>query len=204
MIFAIYDLEIAKAIPPKNEADRIPGIEYCEGWEDFRNMGISCWALCLFDSISGQISEPIAGTDPAKLLKELNSADIDLGGIPLAGFNSRKFDDKLMAAHGYRCHTDFDILEEILDSAEMKGVEYWNFTPPRSYSLGKIAKANGYEKTLSGELAPIEWQQGNHQKVIDYCKNDVLIEARIMRLFLRGQLLDPNTLKPLSPPLLIC
>ena len=36
----IYDIEIIKAIPSKN-GERITGIEYCEGWKDHANMGIS-------------------------------------------------------------------------------------------------------------------------------------------------------------------
>lgn len=36
----IYDVEIKKAIPFKN-APRIEGIDYCGGWNDYVNMGIS-------------------------------------------------------------------------------------------------------------------------------------------------------------------
>ena len=55
-----------------------------------------------------------------------------------------------------------------------------------------IAEKNGYHKTLTGELAPIEWQRGNQQLVIDYCKNDVLIEAETLKRLLNGTLIDPN------------
>ena len=44
----IYDCEIAKAIQGRNET-RLEGVEYCDGWEDFGNMGISC--ICAFDSV---------------------------------------------------------------------------------------------------------------------------------------------------------
>lgn len=36
----VYDCEIVKAIPSSKEAPT-PGIEYCAGWRDFANMGIS-------------------------------------------------------------------------------------------------------------------------------------------------------------------
>ena len=36
----VYDLEIVKAIPDKSGACK-DGIEYCEGWQDHKNMGIS-------------------------------------------------------------------------------------------------------------------------------------------------------------------
>jgi hypothetical protein len=34
MNLLIFDCEIRKAIPPK-EGERIPGIDYCGGWDDF-------------------------------------------------------------------------------------------------------------------------------------------------------------------------
>jgi hypothetical protein len=58
--YAIFDLEIIKAIPPKDEADRIPGIEYCAGWKDFENMGISCISFCELVIEGTQV----LGTDP--------------------------------------------------------------------------------------------------------------------------------------------
>ena len=36
----IYDLEIVKAIPDRKKA-REPDIEYCSGWHDHANMGVS-------------------------------------------------------------------------------------------------------------------------------------------------------------------
>ena len=36
----IYDCEIDKGIE-KDPAQRLDGIEYCDGWRDFANMGIS-------------------------------------------------------------------------------------------------------------------------------------------------------------------
>lgn len=37
----IYDCEIVKAIPNK-EGLLIPNIQYCAGWREFSEMGISC------------------------------------------------------------------------------------------------------------------------------------------------------------------
>jgi hypothetical protein len=205
MIFAIYDLEVLKAIPPKDEADRLSGIQYCEGWGDFAGMGVSCWALCFFDSASEAIFGDQCGTDPKALIAELDKADIEMGGgLCLGGFNSKKFDDRLMAAQGLECRSDFDILDLVLASAGMEDVAYWEMQPKRSYALGKIAEANGYQKTLSGELAPIEWQKGRNDKVLAYCRNDVLIEAETLKRLMQGTLIDPNTGQILPPPMLIC
>jgi hypothetical protein len=202
MIFAIYDLEIAKAIPPRNSTERLPNIQYCEGWDDFDNMGIACWAYCLLNSSTWEISEPVAGTEISSFPEnegerifadEFVGLNMSIPNLWIGGFNSKKFDDKLLEKHGFReGFSHFDILEEIVDAAGLKNIEYWNLDPKRSYSLAAIAEKNGCRKTLSGELAPIEWQRGNHQLVIDYCKNDVQVEAKMLRLLLQGELIDPN------------
>lgn len=208
MIYAIYDLEIIKAIPPKNDADRLPDIEYCEGWEDYANLGISVGAICYLDTDTWKISEPVAylfdrafnieNPDPVNLKEYARyTAQTFIGEISqhqYGGFNSKNFDDKLLSAvfqmpDSVRSH--FDVLEMVIEAAGMTGQKYWDMG--RSYKLADIAKANGYQKTLTGEQAPIEWQRGNQQIVIDYCKNDARIEAETLKRLLQGTLIDPNT-----------
>jgi hypothetical protein len=59
MKYILYDLEIKNAIPDKSP---IPGIEYCGGWNDHGNMGISVIGFC----------EILTGDDnPASLLESL-------------------------------------------------------------------------------------------------------------------------------------
>jgi hypothetical protein len=135
MIYGIYDLEIAKAIPPKVDADRLPGIEYCGGWTDYANMGVACWALCFLDTEDWSISEPIGGTS------------INRFGEPGERF----------------------LAHELI-----------------SCGLSSI---------------PIEWQRGNKEVVIDYCKNDVRIEAMTLQRLLQGTLMDPNTGNSLLYPM---
>jgi hypothetical protein len=200
MIYGIYDLEIAKAIPPKADTDRLPGIEYCGGWADYANMGIACWALCFLDTEDWNISEPIGGTainqfgEPGGRFLAHELISCGLSSIPIGGFNSKKFDDQLLEEFGFSANTsDFDILEMVLEAAGMAEIKYWELEPKRSYSLAQIANANGYQKTLSGEQAPIEWQRGNKEVVIDYCKNDVRIAAMTLQRLLQETLMDPNT-----------
>jgi hypothetical protein len=213
MIYAIYDLEIIKAIPPKNEADRLLDIEYCDGWTDYKKMGISVGAYCLLDTETWETSEPTAylfdrafnctDTPTPESLKEMAryTAQELVGEISqyqYGGFNSKKFDDNLLSEVLQipdSVRSNFDILEMVINAAGDTDVAYWD--EGRSYSLAKIAQANGYQKTLSGELAPIEWQRANHQLVIDYCKNDALIEAETLKRLLQGSLIDPNTGKTL-------
>jgi hypothetical protein len=57
----------------------------------------------------------------------------------------------------------------------------------------EIAKANGKAKTGEGAIAPVLWQRGERQEVIDHCMNDVVITKAMLILGLAGQLVDPNT-----------
>ena len=41
----VYDIETTKAVPDR--APNVAGIEYCGGWEDHANMGIS--VICAYD-----------------------------------------------------------------------------------------------------------------------------------------------------------
>ena len=206
--YAIFDLEIIKAIPPKDEADRIPGIKYCAGWTDFKNIGISCISFCKLVLQGDQIIEResycwewnLAYNVPEhiQLLRE--------EGYLLGGFNSKKFDDQLLQANGLNqangLHftSDFDILEWTIAAANLEGVKYWELEPKRSYGLDAITKANDTEKTGKGDLAAIWWQKGEKQKVLDYCQNDAEIEAEVLQLLLSGKLKDPNTGEMLRYP----
>jgi hypothetical protein len=190
MIYGVFDLEIIKAIPPKDAADRLDGIEYCNGWTDYQGMGISVGSLSFYDSDTGEISESIALGTANQLGWVLSNLD---PVIKIGGFNSKKFDDKLLQANGIDLESDFDILEMVLSAAGLAGKNYWSMTPKRSYKLADIVAANGMEKTLNGELAPIEWQQGRKDVVIEYCRNDTAIEAGVLKLLLEGELIDPNT-----------
>lgn len=194
--YCIFDLEIIKGIPPKNPADRVPGIEYCDGWKDFKDMGISVMGSneMLLDGERVVASEACCfewsqdrdrDRETICLLKK--------EGYKFGGFNSRKFDDLLLQANGVALTSDFDILEMVLEAAGCSEIEYWNLEPRRSYSLDAITRANGLVKTGEGSLAPVWWQQGEKQRVIDYCKNDAEIEAEVFQLLLNGKLKDPNT-----------
>jgi hypothetical protein len=107
------------------------------------------------------------------------------------GFNSKAFDDKLLASNGAPVQTDYDVLEQIRISAF--GSNRWEDTPEGySYSLDNLAKANGMKKTGSGSLAPKLWQDGREQEVIDYCLNDCRLTRDLLLLGLEGKLIDPN------------
>lgn len=202
MKYILYDIEIIKAIPDKSP---IPEIQYCGGWNDHANMGISVIGFCQIltgdddpfavldtrDPLSSfAISKPdyLIGDEfgLAAFAKLANDAD----GV--IGFNSRNFDDRVMLAVGYPVATTYDLLEEVriaaYGSADFRGA-------PKGYSykLGKIGEANGHAKTGDGANAAIQWQNGEHRAVIEYCLNDVAITAQLLNMGLRGNLKDPNT-----------
>ena len=46
----VYDIEIVKAIPDKADLGlQLEGVQYCKGWHDYENMGISC--ICAYDFV---------------------------------------------------------------------------------------------------------------------------------------------------------
>jgi DEAD/DEAH box helicase domain-containing protein len=188
-----YDLEIIKAIPPKDAGDRNPSIEYCGGWADFDGMGISVIGCCWIQIDGGgrvSLIDPMALIADKYGLAKFASMVSYADGI--VGFNSCRFDDQLMGANGVPVSTTYDLLEEVRISS-YGSADYRDCPKGNSYSLGKIAAANGLAKTGDGANAAIQWQQGLHDEVIEYCKNDVAITAKLFRLGLTGTLKDPNT-----------
>ena len=182
-MYLIYDIEIEKAIPTRQ---LIKGIDYCAGWSDYENMGIAVigykWS-----------HEDVASytTSAEGFLDMLMQYDDEY--YHLVGFNSRNFDDRLLTANGLEgIETDYDLLEQVRIAAGFKA-GYKSVPKGYKYSLESISQSNGTAKTGQGALAPVLWQQGKKQEVIDYCINDVLITEKILELGLAGALVDPNT-----------
>lgn len=196
MNYLLYDTEIIKMIPQRDQPNDAR-FDYCTGWTDHASMGIS--VIGIID----QDEEAFAVVPDG----DYNHSDLrwfqkKAAKVPIVGFNSRSFDDKLMQAHGIQIKTDYDILEEVRIAAGY-AADYRSVPKGFSYKLDAIARANGLAKTGNGALAPLLWQQGKRQQVIDYVLNDVKITRAILELGLKGELVDPNTnrflkLKPLD------
>ena len=201
MKILIYDCEIIKAVMPDyaNQA-KIEGIEYCEGWHDHSNMGISVigtynnWtkesiAYVNFDDILPMDKEP--SWRPLSEFQELlNQADV------LVGFNNQSFDDNLIKANGFTIPENilnYDILVEIWKAV---GIEPPFVYPTHAgYSLKQTCEANGLPpKTGDGANAAVQWQRGEHKKVIDYCLNDIKITTELLRKIMSndGWLVNPK------------
>lgn len=181
----IYDCEILKCIPGGVFRS---GIEYCSGWDDYSNMGISVIAAWIsWDSESQGIRVFTPSIEPAataKFQQLVNSAEL------IVGFNSQRFGDRLCAANGIKITTGYDLLLEVWEAAGMPR-EYVPGVTRAGYNLGSLARANlGIDKTGSGALAPELWQKGHHADVIQYCINDVWITKALFEN--RAKLKDPT------------
>ena len=181
----IYDCEIVKAIPPK-DGSLIDGIEYCDGWRDFENMGIS--VIGAYDYVEDRYR--IFCEDNFGAFQDLaDSADL------VVGFNSIAFDNALCAASGITVPKEksYDILVETW-KAHGLGPKFV-YPSHMGFSLDAIAASNLQEKKSgNGAMAPVDWQQGRIGSVIDYCLQDVRLTKRLMDMILEfGQLISPKT-----------
>lgn len=183
----IFDCEIIKAIPPKNASERIPGIEYCEGWRDFKNMGIS--VICAYDYVEDRYR--VFERDNFDELQELLVIR-----KTIVGFNSIGFDAPLCEANGIAVPVltteHYDILAEIWEGAGLE--REFRYPSHVGFSLDACCKANfGTEKSGHGALAPVDWQQGKYGKVIDYCLNDVRLTKQLLdQIITHGYIRDPR------------
>lgn len=180
----IYDLEIVKAIPDKKKPP-LPGIEYCEGWNDHAGMGIS--VLCAYDSVEKRM----------RVFCEDNRDEfVELANErwPLVSFNGLSFDNRVIqAAWDFTIVSAscYDLLAEVWRASGL--APEFRFPTHMGYGLGACCEANGIQrKTGHGALAPIDWQRGKIGKVIDYCVNDVLMTWQLWQKAMQGPIVSPK------------
>ncbi len=183
----IYDCEIIKAIAKKGE-EKIPGIEYCDGWQYFENMGIAC--ICAYDYDRDRYRTFLSDNFD-EFQRMCHETDL------IVGFNSLAFDNQLCRASGFTIDDkkSYDILVEILDGVGLG--RKFKYSDCTGYGLDDCCKANfGRGKTGNGAFAPVEWQRGEYGKVIDYCLNDVWLTKRLLDRIIRcGYIVDPKYIK---------
>jgi hypothetical protein len=224
--YLVYDCEIKKCIPDRNGVIDA-NLDYCEGWHDHANMGMSVVGV-----MASAWRSPAAWTDvsvydddeymggwyennPACLLFRNDNEVRPIKQMHDAFQQSNLAEwfeyNKGMATIGFNSKNfDDKLLQangvnaktdyDLLEEIRLAafGSTRRQDTPKGcSYSLGKLGEANGFPKTGSGELAPVLWQQGRHEEVIKYCMNDVKITHELLLLGWAGELVDPNTGKKL-------
>lgn len=178
----IYDCEIIKAIPNKY-GERVEGIEYCNGWRDFSNMGVS--VIGVYDYIDDQYCVFCAdNSDDFTALWDNREICV--------GFNNIAFDNALIRADksaNWQAPDDsksYDLLREIW-AANNLGSEF-NPDTHGGYGLDAMCKVNfGTKKTGNGALAPVLWQQGKIGEVINYCLNDIRLTKQLFDAVLSGR-----------------
>ena len=177
----VYDIEIMKAIQGRNEP-RAEGIEYCAGWNDKANMGVS--VIGAYDVLTGRTRVFTEGNFDE--FESLARARI------VAGFNSIAFDDVVCGHHGIKVETTYDLLQEVWVAAGLG--RKFVFQTHAGYGLDAMAKANGHDgKTGWGGSAPADWQRGHYGKVIDYCLEDVRLTWKLLeQVSERGWLFSPK------------
>ena len=177
----IYDLEIVKAIPDRKKPNE-PSIEYCAGWDDHANMGVS--VIGAYDLIE----------DRFRVFTKEAFADFEALARDrmVIGFNSIHFDDQVLAAIGVNVKTEWDLLQELWIAAGL-GREF-EYPSHIGFGLNATAEANGYgNKTGWGGFAPVQWQRGEYGRVIDYCLEDVRLTWRLVKQVMEiGTLRDPR------------
>lgn len=185
MNYLIYDLEIKKGPLGRRESPE-PGIEYCQGWTDHGGMGVSC--LCAYDSLERRY----------RVFFEDNRAefeDLATSRDLLVGFNSIRFDDKVLEAESWLRGGPkrYDILREIWIS---QGLDPDSFGYHHNgFGLDACATAEGLGgKTGHGAQAPKDWQRGRYGSLVDYCLEDVRLTRNLFHLILsEGGFRNPKT-----------
>ena len=188
----VFDLEIINAIPTKGVVNT-PGINYCRHWGDHSNMGISVICAARPD-----------GTDMRTYIGDPYAAPYRLGGTIMdfyrlvsesdfmVGYGSHNFDAKVLAARGVHLRPSYhlDLLREVKKAV--------NNQAPKGWSLSVASNRIGFPtKEFDGAQAPVAWQQGRHQEVIEYCQTDVLRTCALTRFYAANgaSLLGPDNLR---------
>ena len=128
------------------------------GWGNACKMGVSC--AVLYDSVADEFRQ-YAQDELDRLLADLGGFDI------VVGFNIKRFDYAVLKG---ACGLSFSGLPTV-DMLEVihKRLGY-------RLSLNCLAKATlGIEKTADGLQALKWWSEGQVEKIIEYCTNDVRV-----------------------------
>jgi hypothetical protein len=190
----IFDCEIICG-PLGEDEQPIPGIEYAKSWKDFKSMGIS--VIGTFSTMFGELDYfdgEFLDTDFDWLLKRHEH---------IVGFNSRRFDDLLLTScfsvfRDRPTITTYDLLEECRRAAGQP-LDYVKGVTKTGFSLNDLSKVNlGPAKTGNGALAPVLWQQGRKQEVIDYCLSDVALTKSLLEKGLTEGLILPGMDEPVK------
>lgn len=186
----IYDLEIKRCIlNPKEPLD--PTLEYCKGWHDHENMGISC--LAVYDYTDGRYR--LFMDDNIQRFMEVLDRCSETRE-PVVGFNSRNFDNQVVLKSKWYSDLEklqtvtYDILQEIWRAVTKREdyVDDFDYRVHAGYGLDQMVRANGLTsgKTGHGAVAPIDYQRQRFGSLIDYCLADVWNTKKLLDLIIKN------------------
>lgn len=183
----IYDIEIKRCIPSGGTAEFNPKTgrpyEYCEGWHDYKGMGIAVLAVWDCERSVSLVFDEGSLDEFAALVQQRQY---------VCGFNIRNFDNRICAAFGVEIPRwkTFDVYREALIAAGLDPDE----RTPGGRKLNDFARVNfGLQKRENGADAPKMYQRGELFRLINYCIDDTMLERRVFERARRGTLLDPVT-----------
>jgi len=186
----IYDIEIEKGILGKSE-EPMAGYEYCAGWHDHANMGIS--VIGAYDYAEDRYRVFCQDN-----MHEFSEAVARAGLI--VGFNNVAFDNAVIAAcwgplvelqEAWQGKS-YDLLVEIWRAAGLAPA--FQYPTHTGYGMDAVCERNfGMKKTGHGAKAPIYWQRKMIGNVIDYCLNDVRLTKQLLdKVLADGTLISPK------------
>ena len=182
----IYDIEIEKAILGRGQTP-IQGIEYCGGFDDHANAGVS--VVCAYD-FANELPIVYCQDNLPSFQRLIDSADY------LIGFNNKRFDNSVLRHNGIEVPDGktVDLLREIW-KAEGLNPDIFDPRTHGGYGLDAVCAVNfGAGKTGNGARAPVEWQRGEIGKVISYCLRDVMLTYKLWRRMVNsGEIVHPKT-----------
>jgi hypothetical protein len=199
MNIVVYDIEIENAVPDQR-SQIIPNIRYCNGWHDYQGMGVAVVTAYEYQF------------DRYRIFFKDNLKDFDAlqrTSQVLVGFNSKRFDDLVLACNGVVIDTSkvYDILPELWEAAGLPPVKHRDDFDRKlhgGYNLDAVSYINtGFKKSGSGAMAPVLWQQGKRGEVVDYGLADCWLTKLVFdKVLENGELKDPKSGRRLAmrPP----
>jgi hypothetical protein len=171
--YLAFDIEIASQIP-----------EGAEDWDPYRPFGISCAAVAggggggrIFTGAAadGSMAERLSREEAVELVRFLiGEAE---AGRTLLTWNGAGFDFRVLAEES-------GLFEECRALALGHVDMMFHFFCLKGFGLGldKAAKGMGLRGKpagMTGALAPLYWQQGRRQEVLDYVRQDVVTTLEV-------------------------
>lgn len=196
----VYDIEILR--PPVFNPAR-PDYQYAKSWTDYIGMGI---AVLVAYSYKTGITHRFLNCEGVEFRNNIGLQKLLDEHQILVGFNHISFDNNILIAHGYRLPViHYDILQQLWIADGLSPV--FDRKTHGGYSLDAVVSVNiaGEKKSMNGADAPYTWQDGDYNRVSDYCAQDVALTKQLMdKIFLDGGLISPKKKLPTRLSIPVC